>query len=356
MKSRRWPVVALFCSVALVFAAPTRGDWPRFRGSRSNGICTETGLIQGIPQDGLPLLWQRKGCGTGYSSVSIVDGIVYTMGDRPDGSEKSQMVIAFDLATRKELWATRVGPPHRDGPRCTPTVDDGRVYALGTSADLVCLDAVTGHLLWKKNLQDDFGGKMMSGWRWSESPLVDGERLICTPGAKNAMLVALNKNSGQLIWKNAMPDIGDSGKDGAGYASATAAKIDGVRQYITIVGRGAIGVAADTGQFLWGYNAIANGVANISSPVVRGNHVFVTTSYKTGSALLKLTRDGDTFDVEEVYVLSPKQFENHHGGIVLIGDFLYGGDGQNNGTPVCLNWRTGEIQWKEAGGLRLYEY
>jgi outer membrane protein assembly factor BamB len=187
---------------------------------------------------------------------------------------------------------------------------------------------------------------MMSGWKWSESPLVDGDRLICTPGAKDAVMVALNKMSGDLLWKSAMPDIGDKGQDGSGYSSAVVATIDGVRQYLTIVGRGAIGVAADTGKFLWGYNAIANGVANVPSPIVRGNHVFVTTSYRTGSALLKLTKKSNAFDVEEVYFLGPRDFENHHGGVILVGDCIYGGDGQNKGVPVCLDLLTGEIKWK----------
>ena len=169
------------------------------------------------------------------------------------------------------------------------------------------------------------------------------------------MLVALNKDTGDLIWECAMPDIGDRGKDGAGYTSIVAADVDGVRQYVTIVGRGAIGVAADTGKFLWGYNKIANKVANIPSPVIRGNHVFVTTSYKTGSALLELTRDGDRFKAEEVYFLGPEEFENHHGGVVLVGDHVYGGDGQNNGTPVCLNFMTGKIAWKEEAWKRQVE-
>lgn len=330
----------------LTAVSGAQSDWPRFRGPECTGICPETGLMQEVPEEGPPLLWRMEGCGTGYSSVAIVDGRILTMGDRPDGGEKSQFVIAFDLDTQEELWATKVGPPHKDGSRCTPTVDGDHLYALGTAGDLVCLETATGELKWKKNLEQDFGGRMMSGWKWSESPLVDGDRLICTPGATDAVLVALDKHTGDLIWKSALPDIGSRGKDGAGYSSVVVATIDGVRQYLTIVGRGAIGVAAETGDFLWGYNRIANNVANIPSPVVRGNHVFVTTSYKTGSALLKLTKAGDAFDVEEVYFLGPREFENHHGGVVLVGDHIYGGDGQNNGTPVCLDFLTGEIKWK----------
>jgi outer membrane protein assembly factor BamB len=166
-------------------------------------------------------------------------------------------------------------------------------------------------------------------------------------------MVALDKETGDLIWKCAMPDIGDRGKDGAGYTTIVPADIEGVRQYVTIVGRGAIAVEAKTGRFLWGYNRIANKVANIPSPIVRDNLVFVTTSYRTGSALLRISRDGDAFRAEEVYFLGPDKFENHHGGVVLVGNHVYGGDGQNNGTPVCLEFETGKICWKpEAPGQR----
>ena len=321
-------------------------DWPSFRGPGCTGISPEAGLIQEVSEAGPPLLWKINGCGRGYSSISIANGKIYTMGDREAGGETSQYVIAFDLATQKELWATKIGPKHDDGPRCTPTIDGDRLYALGTSSDLACLNANDGTSVWQKNLEKDFGGEMMSVWHWSESPLVDGDRVVVTPGVADAAMVALDEKSGDLIWKCAMPEIGNRGKDGAGYCTIVAAEIDGVRQYMTIIGRGAIGVAADTGKFLWGYNRIANGVANIPSPVVRDRHVFVTTSYKTGSALLKLTKTGDQFNAEEVYFIGPKEFENHHGGVVLLGDCIYGGDGQNDGTPVCLDFLTGKVKWK----------
>ncbi len=324
------------------------GDWPQFHGPRRDAVCTEIGLLTDWPEGGPPLLWKLEGLGKGFSTIAIADGKFYTMGDRKsaDGTE-SQFALAYDLATRRELWAARVGPPHQDGPRCTPTVVGNRVYVLGTSGDLLCLDAATGRTIWQKSLPDDFGGQMMSMWKFSESPLVDGPRLICTPGGPDATLVALNKDSGETIWKCAMPKIGERGKDGAGYASAVVAEIAGVRQYVQMVGRGLIGVEATTGRFLWGYNRIANTVANIPSAIVRGDYVFTTTSYKTGCALLHVTREGGQFRAEEVYFLSPKDFENHHGGVVLAGEHLYGGDGQNRGNPVCLKWATGEIAWKE---------
>ncbi len=333
-----------------VAVAAKTDDWPQFRGPRRDAISTETGLLSQWPEGGPKLLWKREGLGKGYSSVSIAAGKIFTMGDRKDAEgNEQQYALAYDLETRDELWATRVGPPHSDGPRCTPTWDEGALYVLGTAGDLLALEADTGKVVWKRSLPDDFGGLMMSVWKFSESPLIDGEQLICTPGGPEATMVALNKKTGETIWKCAMPPIGDAGRDGAGYSSAVVAQLAGVRQYVQMLGRGLIGVDARTGRFLWGYNRIANGVANITSPVVRGDFVFATTSYKTGSVLLHIQRDGDRFAAEEIYFLGPRDFENHHGGVVLLGDYVYGGDGQNNGNPVCLKLATGEIQWKERG-------
>ena len=249
--------------------------------------------------------------------------------------------------------ATRVGPPHSDGgPRSTPTVDGDSLYAIGTEGDLVCLEADSGAVRWRKSFVDQFDGKYMAVWKFSESPLVDGDRLICTPGGPEATMVALEKDSGDVLWKCAIPDVGEKGVDGAGYSSAVVAEICGVRQYVQMVGRGAIGVEAATGRFLWAYNRIANTVANITSPAVRGNYVFVTTAYNTGSALLKIGRDGDSFRADEVYFIGFKDFQNHHGGVVLVGDHVYGGHGANRGDPACIEFGTGKIVWKERAPAR----
>lgn len=345
-------VAASVVGAFVLFAGPVGmagevSDWPQFRGPGRDGICAETGLLKEWPEGGPPLVWKLDGLGRGYSTLSIVGGKFFTMGDRstPAGSE-SQCVLAYDLATRQELWATAIGPPHRDGgPRCTPTVDGDRLYVIGTDGDLVCLRAATGKIVWRKHLGRDFGGQMMSGWRYSESPLVDGAKLVCTPGGPEATLVALDKLRGKLIWRCAVPPLGPKGRDGAGYSSIVPADIEGVRQYITVLGRGAVGVEASTGRFLWGYNKIANNVANIPNAVVRENYVFVTTSYETGAALLRIHRQARRFVAEEVYFLGPKVFENHHGGVVLAGDYLYGGSGRNRGIPVCLEFLTGRVAW-----------
>ncbi|MDY0168772.1 MAG: PQQ-binding-like beta-propeller repeat protein [Thermoguttaceae bacterium] len=329
-------------------ATPARAaEWHQFDGPNRDLVSPETGLLKAWPEGGPKLLWTIKGLGRGYSSVAISGRTLFTMGDQAiDGGEMSQYVYAYDLQTRKRLWATRVGPPHSDGPRCTPTVDGDLLYAIGTDGDLVCLETATGKERWRKSFADDFGGRMMSVWKFSESPLVDGDRLVCTPGGEDATLVALDKRTGEAIWKCAVPNPGDRGKDGAGYSSPVVAEIAGVRQYVQLFGRGTVGVDAETGRFLWGYNAIANSVANITTPVVRGDHVFTTTSYKTGCALLHIRRDGDQFHADEVYFLGPQDFENHHGGVVLVGDHIYGGNGQNRGGPTCLDFLTGKIAWQ----------
>ncbi|NUQ66133.1 MAG: PQQ-binding-like beta-propeller repeat protein, partial [Pirellulales bacterium] len=321
-------------------------------GPNRDAISADTGLLDQWPESGLQLLWKLEGVGKGYSSVSIAGGRLFTMGDRPDGDGQSQFLIAFDLDTRKELWAAKVGPPHSDGPRSTPTVDGQSVYAVGTDGDLVCLDVENGNVRWQKNFARDFGGKMMSVWKFSESPLVDGDRVVCTPGGPDATLVALNKQTGETIWKSAVPALGPKGKDGAGYSSAVAADIAGVRQYVQLLGRGVVGVEAETGRFLWGCNSVANGTANITSPVVHGDCVFASTSYGTGSALLKIVRDGESFRAEEVYFLDQNQFQNHHGGVVVVGDYLYGGHGQNKGEPACIELATGKIAWKAEAPAR----
>jgi outer membrane protein assembly factor BamB len=326
-------------------------DWPQWRGPNRDAKSSETGLLKEWPEGGPRLLWEIKGLGIGYSSAAIANGKLYTMGDRSDKgrsdrSAKAQYVIAYDLATQKELWATKVGPRHSDGgPRCTPTVNDGLVYALGTEGDLVCADTETGEVRWQKNLQSDFGGKNPD-WKYSESPLVDGDKLLCTPGGQEAVIVALHKKTGELIWKCSMPDIGPKGKDEAGYSSIVIAEAAGVRQYVQLTNKGLIGVAAKDGRFLWGYNRIANGTANIPTPAVDGEYVFCSTAYGTGSALLKLGAAGNSFDAKEVYFLNDNTFQNHHGGFVRVGDYIYGGHGHGTGKPTCIEMKTGKIMWQ----------
>jgi hypothetical protein len=338
----------LFLSGLSCWSGAQAADWPQWRGPDRDGICAETGLLKSWPEGGPKLLWEMTGLGTGYSSLAIVDGKLYTMGDIPVESKKVQCVLAYDLSTRERLWVAEVGAPHDDGgPRCTPTVDNGLIYAIGTAGDLVCVDADTGKVRWSKNFQNDLGGGKNPGWKFSESPLVDGDRLLCTPGGRDAVMVALDKKTGELVWRCSMPDIGPKGEDEAGYSSIVAADVGGVRQYVQLTNKGLIGVAAKDGTFLWGYNRIANKVANIPTPVVNGDYIFCSTAYGTGSALLKLTAAGSGVDAKEVYFLDAKAFQNHHGGFVRIGDYIYGGHDHGKGRPTCIETKTGKVMWQE---------
>jgi len=343
--------LGLFVMVASVVstASAAAPDWPQWRGLNRDGKSPDTGLAQEWPEGGPPLAWKATGIGKGYASAAVTGGKIYTMGDR----QGSEWIICLDLANQKELWAAKVGQPYPDGgPRCTPTVDGDLVYAISPHGDLVCVEAASGKEVWRKKFDKDFGGKMMSGWAYSESPLVDGEKLVCTPGGKDAVIVALNKKTGETIWKCAMPDIGPKGKDGAGYSSIVISEAGGVKQYVTLMGRGLIGVAAKDGKFLWGYNKVANGTANITTPVVSGDYVFDSSAYGTGAALLKLSADSSGgVKAEEVYFLGANTFQNHHGGVVLVGDYLYGGHGQNDGKLKCIELKTGKIAWQIDKGV-----
>ncbi|UCD52813.1 MAG: PQQ-like beta-propeller repeat protein [Phycisphaerales bacterium] len=291
------------------------------------------------------MLWELSGLGTGYSTVSILEGKLYSTGDREVDGQKAQFVYAFDLGTRMKVWATKIGPAHSDGPRSTPTLEGGFVYVIGTGGNVVCARADDGQVVWTKNLLTDLGGASNPRWKFSESPLIDGDRLLCTPGGHEAVMAVLNKKTGETIWQSSMPDIGPNGKDEAGYSSIMISRGAGVKQYVQLTNEGIIGVAADDGKFLWGYNRVANRVANISTPVIEGDYVFTSTAYGTGSALLKLVPAGGGVKAEEVYWLDAETFQNHHGGFVKVGDCIYGGHNHNKGEPTCLDMRTGEIKW-----------
>jgi outer membrane protein assembly factor BamB len=212
------------------------------------------------------------------------------------------------------------------------------------------VDAATGKEIWRRNLPRDFGGKMMSRWMWSESPLVDGDRLVFTPGAWNAALVAVEKATGKEIWRSVVPELGPEGKDGAGYSSIVISHGAGVKQYVQLMGRGLVGIRASDGRFLWGYNRIANGVANVATPIIQGDLVFASTGYQTGAVLLELEPSGDSVEARERYFLDSKTFQNHHGGMVLVGDYVYAGHGHNKGFPICVELATGKVAW--GGDIR----
>jgi outer membrane protein assembly factor BamB len=329
-----------FVSLSLVFLfvqASPADDWPQWRGPRRDGISRETGLAPSWPDGGPPRLWSRTGLGEGFSTPSVVGNRLLTMGNRGD----QELVIALDVAAAgKELWAAVVGPVrHRGagyaGPRSTPTVDGDRVYALGLNGDLVCLDLATGRLLWKKDLVADFGG-IAPTWGYSESVLIDGDRLLCTPGSETSAIVALNKITGDTIWKSPL------GAEAA-YASIVVAEVADVRQYVQFLSAGVLGVAAADGKPLWQFNSPANETANISTPVVAGSLVFAASGYGTGGGAVRLEPRGDTFSADERFFTS--DMKNHHGGMIVVDGYLYGSS--DPGILTCIELATGETKWQE---------
>jgi outer membrane protein assembly factor BamB len=347
----RRPLAGFALGLALpagLLAAPP-ADWPGWRGPNRDGLSTDQGLLPAWTASGPPLAWKTAGIGVGFSSVAIAGNRLYTMGDKAG----AQQLMAFNPSDGKPLWTARIGAPWTDemgGPRGTPTVDGDLVYAIGTEGDLVCVEAATGKERWRKSLVRDFGGEMMSIWKFSESPLVDGDRVVVTPGAKNAALVALDKKTGKEIWRAPVPDLGSRGKDGAGYSSIVISNGGGVKQYIQLLGRGLVGVRASDGKFLWGNGRVANHVANISTPIVKDDYVFASTGYQTGSVLLQLAKAGDGVAAREVYFLEATTLQNHHGGLVLVGDHVYAGHGHNKGFPICVELKSGKVTW--GGDIR----
>ncbi len=342
----RWAVslfLVILCAAPAVADdfRPHKFDWPQWQGPHRNAISREGGLLRIWPKDGPTLAWKATGLGENFVTPSVAAGRVFTMGN----IDPTEYVICLSEETGKELWKTPVGAVRSNGggypgPRCTPTVDGDRVYALGLNGDLVCLNVTDGKEIWRKDLAKDFGGQP-GGWGYTESPLIDGDRVLVTPGGKKNSIVALDKTSGKLEWSAKVPD-----GDRAGYSSIVMADINGAKQYVQFMHKGVVGIAAKDGAFLWRYNKPANGTANISTPVISGNRVFAASAYGTGGGLAKIDETPKGQQAEQVYFTD--QMQNHHGGMVLLDGYLYG---ENNGKLTCLKFDTGDVQWeaKAAG-------
>lgn len=336
----------------LVFASiAIAADWPQWRGPHRDGISPDHGLLSSWSEKGPDLVWSSKtvnkgkNIGAGWSSVSLVGDRIYTMGD----FGKECHVVCLERGTGKLVWSTHIGRTRGNGgPRCTPTIDGENVYALTNDGQLACLGTVKGEIRWKHDYAEDFAGKSMANWHFCESPLVDGEKLICTPGGDKAGVMALDKKTGKVIWQCPIP-----GSGGAGYSSLVASDGAGVRQYITFMGRGKglVGVEAKSGKLLWSYTRVANGTGNIPTAIIKGDLVFATSGYGTGSALLKLVADGKGgVTAQEQYFLKGNVLQNHHGQVVLVGDYVYGGHGHNEGHPFCLHMESGKFAWGPVFG------
>ncbi|MBI1347655.1 PQQ-binding-like beta-propeller repeat protein [bacterium] len=312
------------------------GDWPQYRGANRDNISLEKGLLTSWPSNGPKVAWEQSGFGEGYSSVSIVGDTIFTLGTQ-SGQET---LFALNRDGGQQKWSISTGRVFQDGgqgngPRGTPTVDGDRVYALGAHGDLVCAKVADGDVLWRLNILETFQGNNIV-WGISESVLIDGEKLICTPGGKAATMVALDKMTGRPIWRAMIP-----GAPQAGYSSPIAIDVGNVRQYVNFVHTGVVSVRATDGNPLWGQQASANDTANCSSPVAMENLVFTASGYGTGGALFRLASRSNATQSEVVY--TTKEMKNHHGGMVLLDGYVYGFD---EGILTCLDLKTGKPAWQ----------
>lgn len=337
MKYRRLFTILFALSLAQtsIGSVAPGSDWPQWHGPDRTGLSTETGLLKSWPANGPAAVWTISNLGEGFGSVSIKADRIFVQGAK--GSDS--VLFCLNRADGKALWTRTLGPKLNEGrgngPRSTPAIDGDRVYALSENGDLACVKAADGAVVWQRNILKEFGGSN-PGWLISESPLVDGNNVIVTPGGQGASLVALNKTTGQTVWTS--KELSDP----AGYSSCIAADIQGVRSIIGFTSRAAVGVRATDGKLMWKYEPVANRTANITTPLIHDNKVFYTSAYGTGCALLGLKAQAGEVKAEEIYF--NRDMQNHHGGVVLVNGYVYG---FSNNILTCMEFATGKTLWKD---------
>ena len=332
MKMRTLLTVVV-CLVALTLPV-SAADWPGWRGPDRNDVSKETGLLKSWPKEGPKLLWTCADAGVGYSGPAIVGNRIYCQGAFND----KDCLYALDASTGKEVWRLEIASQFTngwgDGARGTPTVDGKQVYAITGNGELICA-TTDGKKVWQVSFKKDFGGQLMSGWGYSESPLIDGDKVICTPGGDKGCLVALDKNTGKVIWRSTEV------MNKAGYSSVIVGETAGIRQYIQLTRDGVVGVDAKDGKLLWQSKLGAAGTAAIPTPIFYNDHVFVTSGYPDSKAgTIALTpKAGGGIEAKELY--SERTLVNKHGGVLLLDGVLYG-NSEPGGPWVAMDFFTGK--------------
>lgn len=324
----------------LAISLATAADWPQWRGPSRDGISRETGLLKEWPAGGPKLAWKVTDIGSGYSTPSVAGHRLYLLAN--DGLE-NEFVQALETRDGKRVWSTRLGnvgnpkqQPSFPAARSTPTVAGDVLYALGSDGDLACVELASGKIKWQKNLRTDFAGKP-GAWAYAESPLVDGDTLVCTPGGSEATILALHRHNGQTLWKCATPE-----GDEAAYASALVLETGGTRQYVQLLQKGLAGVDAKSGKLLWRYSKPTSAYnANIPTPVISDSHVFAGSA-GTGAGTVRVKSTDGGFEAEPLYFNA--KLPTAIGGAVKLGQYLYGTSG--NGM-LCIDFNTGEVKWQE---------
>jgi outer membrane protein assembly factor BamB len=331
-----------YCLLFTLTAAVVAADWPQWRGPARDEKSSETGLLKQWPAGGPPLFWKVTGLGAGYSGITVVGERIYTCGEQGDSSH----VIALNRADGKKVWSVKLGKAGAPGwgnfagPRCSVSVDGDRCYALGHYGEVACLRIADGQEVWRKHLVNDFGGKVPE-WGYSESPLVDGDNVMFTPGGSKGAVVALNKMTGATVWHS--KDFTDA----AHYSSLVISEFGGVRHYVQLTADSVAGISAKDGAVLW--KAERKGkVAVIPTPIVHENLVFVTSGYEVGCHLFKIVKGAAGFTVEQAY--ANKDLANHHGSVILHDGHIYGHSDSRGW--VCMELSTGKLVWREREKLK----
>ena len=333
------PVLLITLSIS---AANAFGDWPQWRGPNRDGHSADTGLLKKWPEGGPKLLWKATGLGKAYAGVSVVGDRIFTAGETGD----SNYLIALSRADGKPLWKTKLGKAgacgHGGASRGTKLHADGRRQ----SGD--CRRPVRGSAVrrrchrrsdLRKDYVKDYGGQMPT-WGFCGMPLVDGDKVILIPGGRQGDLVAVNNKTGETVWRSKEPT------DKVSHSSPILVEIGGVRQIVLFTDASVAGVQASDGHLLWRAPR-AGRAAMIPTPIYHDGEVYVTAGYNTGCNLFKITADQGKFSAVQVYANSV--MVNQHGGVVLVGKYLYGYSDSKGWT--CQDFESGKAVWQENSKL-----
>lgn len=347
-------VVSLSLVLAGICVAETGGEWPSYRGPSGDGVAPE---VLGKPWDsaGPKQLWKVPAT-NGFSSITVQAGVAATLVTRDDDGTPTEFVVAMDAASGKELWAKPLRMAKYqgggddgtgdnkggDGPRSTPALAGGKIYAYGANLDLYCFDAKSGKLVWKKDVARDYGGKNIS-WQNATSPLIEGNLVIVSGGGKGAAFLAFDRNSGALKWK--------AEDDTITHATPTAAEIHGVRQVIFFTKEGLASLSPSDGKLLWRQPYRFN-VSTAASPVVWDDIVYCSAGYGVGGGAYRVTKKGSEWSSEELWRTEGNDVANHWSTPVVKDGKLYGMfqfKNYGNGPVKCVDIATGKVLWSQEG-------
>jgi outer membrane protein assembly factor BamB len=318
------------------------GHWPQWRGPKRDNVSTETGLLTEWPEAGPPLVWQVKGLGEGIHPVSVADGRIYTLGSQ----EREECVVALDEQTGNLLWTTKVATDLPLQSRLmrwlsqrSPTVDADRLYTVTAVGDLICLQATDGKELWRKNFPEEFGGRP-GVFGFCDRPLIDGDNLICKTGSADAAVVALNKKTGNVVWKTAYPE----NKRGT-YGALVVSEGGGVRQFVGFREKELAGIAAADGRVLWRYGKNSARITNTSTPIAVGDLIVSANGYGGGLAILKLSGENGKIVLDEQHFSRPGfSFDPFTDSTAVVDGYLYATGG--SGLPTCIEVASGKVMWQ----------